>query len=145
MCNFLSVVSDIYNKVYFFNAQQREELNNNNPKNYKPDSHTSIASFYGLNDDKVNKFEVDIFPELKVNVDTISIKDNFVEVEKYCKKHLINDFGGIDAIMGASFVIKDGVLIKYNNIGLTSVVIPDSVTSIGSWAFDGNVIINKLK
>ena len=47
----------------------------------------------------------------------------------YCEKSWLNEF------IEADFEIKDGVLIKYNGTS-TDVCIPNSVTTIGEFAFD---------
>ena len=98
MCKFLSIISDGQGKVYFLNAEQRLELNLNNPNRYKADSHTSIASYYNLNDDRINKYECDLYPKITVNIDIISVNNDYDLVKKYAKKHLLSDFGDLDSI-----------------------------------------------
>ena len=57
MCNFFSFVVDKNNNKYYFDWNQRKQLLLNNPEGYSPDSHTSICSFYKLDEDKMNKYE----------------------------------------------------------------------------------------
>ena len=60
MCNFFSFNSDGKGNVFYFNAEQRAALREDNPQNYEPDSHTSIAHFHGFDasgEDKLNKWE----------------------------------------------------------------------------------------
>ena len=60
MCNFFSFCSDGNGKLFYFNAEQRAALKHSNPRNYEPDSHTSIADFYGYKgakEDTLNKWE----------------------------------------------------------------------------------------
>jgi len=62
MCNFFSFLSDGNGKVYFLNTKQRTALKKSNPNNYQPDSHSSIANYYGLSgrqEDTLNKWEYD--------------------------------------------------------------------------------------
>jgi hypothetical protein len=62
MCRFFSFCSDGKGKLFYFNAEQREALKQSNPHNYEPDSHTSIADFYGYKgakEDTLNKWEYD--------------------------------------------------------------------------------------
>ena len=137
MCKPLSLKSNGQGKIYMINAKQREEFAFNNPTGYKPDSHSSIAAFYGLNDDRTNSWEVDIFPTLKLNADTINVKDDTRLVQQWVDNYLIEEYGGIEALKQIGFEIKNGVLVKYTDIGLTTITIPDSVTSIGNCAFYG--------
>ena len=136
MCKILSLKSNGQGKVYFFNFQQREELRNNNPHKYNPDSHSSIAAFYRLCDDKTNNWEVDLFPVIKLNIDTINVKDDTRLVQQWVDNCLTKEYGGIEELKKIGFKIdKNGALVKYTDIGLTSVTISDSVTNIGSSAF----------
>lgn len=68
MCNFFSLVTKGSGKMYYFNAEQRIAIANRQLKFTRyncfitmPDSHTSIATFYGLDEDKCNKYEYDPF------------------------------------------------------------------------------------
>ena len=136
MCKFLSLKSS-QGKVWFLNAQQREELRINNPNKYNFDSHSSISDYYNLDGDKTNSWEVNIFPKLKLVCDMLNTKDDTKSVQYYVENHLIEDFGGMEEILKQQFIIKDGILIKFHYIGLTKITIPDNVASIGYGAFDG--------
>ncbi len=94
MCSFFSCVSDGHGKVYYLNAKQRKSLLKNNPKYYEPDSHTSIADFYGFQgaaEDKLNKYEYNPLTK-KFVVDQINTIDDSKKVKAFCRKL---DFGGV--------------------------------------------------
>ena len=81
MCQFFSFVTK-GSKKYYFNWEQRQQLLSDNPKYYKPDSHTSICAFNNLNDDKVNKYEFNPLTK-KFTVDQINIKNNRALAKKW--------------------------------------------------------------
>ncbi len=74
MCNFFSFNTK-GNQKYYFNWEQRQQLQKNNPHSYSPDSHSSISEFHKLDDDKVNKYEYNPVTKNFV-VDQINIKDD---------------------------------------------------------------------
>jgi hypothetical protein len=45
-------------EIFFFNKEEREKLSKKNPKNYFPDSHTSINHKFGINDNDADRFEL---------------------------------------------------------------------------------------
>jgi len=58
MCKFFSFLTDpSTKKVYFFDAKTRMDLSKENPKHLNYDSHSSIAEFFGVDEDKLNKYE----------------------------------------------------------------------------------------
>ena len=62
MCNFLSLVETDRHVFYLFTPEQRiahskKPLADKRGNAYKMDSHASICAFYGLDEDKVNKYE----------------------------------------------------------------------------------------
>ena len=57
MCQFFSFISNGQGKYWYMDSKIRKELLKDNPKDYNPDSHTSIAHYYSINEDKMNKFE----------------------------------------------------------------------------------------
>ena len=84
MCNFFSFVTKGSQKFYF-NWKQRQELLENNPEDYEPDSHTSICHYHKLDDDRVNKYEYNPLTK-KFNVDQINIKDDQALAKKWVEK-----------------------------------------------------------
>ena len=54
MCRFFSCISNGKGKLYYFDSKLRKELKNSD---YDMDSHTSIADYFQLNEDKCNKYE----------------------------------------------------------------------------------------
>jgi len=91
MCRFFSFCS-INGKPLYFNAEQRRKIFNNEGE-FKdryclPDSHTSIASFYGYKgerEDLLNKYEYNPFAE-EFTIDTIGKIDDSKEMEKWVRK-----------------------------------------------------------
>ena len=84
MCKFFSFVT-VGSKKYYFNWQDRQKLLQSNPENYEPDSHSSIAKFFNIDEDKCNKFEFN--PIIKeFLVDQINIKDNQALAKKWVEK-----------------------------------------------------------
>ena len=79
MCNFFSVVS-INTRIHYFDWEQRElilknELIDPNGQSVtEADSHSQICAYYGLNADKVNKYE-SRFPGIQRLIDE-TIKKN---------------------------------------------------------------------
>ena len=82
MCNFFSLISDGNGTIYFFNSEQRKSKDSDY-ESY--DSHTSIAHYFHLNEDKCNKYEFNPLTK-KFVVDQINTEDDSVEVEKKTKK-----------------------------------------------------------
>ena len=81
MCNFFSCNSNGQGKLYYFDWKKRQRLLKNNPKDYNPDSHTSVSDYFNLNDDKVNKYEYDPLTR-KFTVDQINVKDDRALVKR---------------------------------------------------------------
>ena len=50
MCNFFSFCMDEFGKKYYFDAEKRKSDKNG-------DSHSHICEMFGIDEDKVNKFE----------------------------------------------------------------------------------------
>jgi hypothetical protein len=53
MCELFSFVVTKDEKIFYFNKEQRKAI----PEGESADSHSYICSFYGLNEDRVNKYE----------------------------------------------------------------------------------------
>ena len=88
MCIFFSVCSKGDGKLLYFNAKQRAELRKNNPKNYDPDSHTSIADFYGYTgakEDDLNKYAYRPLDQ-KFIIDQINTIDDSKMIEEKIKQ-----------------------------------------------------------
>ncbi|MFX0022158.1 MAG: hypothetical protein ACFE9S_07515 [Candidatus Hermodarchaeota archaeon] len=56
MCDFFSLLSNGYGKIYYFNHKIRKQILSSK-LNYELDSHASIAYFFKLDEDKMNKWE----------------------------------------------------------------------------------------
>lgn len=85
MCKFFSFVTDGNRKKYYFDWEARKELLTNNPFDLDPDSHTSICKKYGLNDDKVNKYEYNPLIQ-EFTCDQTNIKDDSALAKKWVHK-----------------------------------------------------------
>ena len=74
MCKTVSFVLDVNGGMYYFTLADRKKLLKANPNYYSYDSHTSITSYFGLNDDRVDKYEVNI-KTMKVIIDNSGTKN----------------------------------------------------------------------
>ena len=84
MCNFFSLVTTDRHAIYYFNCKQRKDMLLDRRGNlFKPDSHASICSYYGLDEDAVNKYEWNPFTN-KLHLDT----KQFDEDASYILDHL---------------------------------------------------------
>ena len=90
MCRFFSFCSD-EGKPLFFNAEQRKKILENIGEfenlNYSPDSHTSIAHYYGYlrkKEDLLGKYEYNPLIE-QFTVDYVGKIDNSKEMERWVK------------------------------------------------------------
>ena len=90
MCNFFSLVSDGNGKIMYFDWELRQRCLSGDLKklSYNPDSHTSIADYFGYkgkDEDKLNKYEYNPMTK-KFVVDQINTTDDRKEVKELCKK-----------------------------------------------------------
>ena len=91
MCNWFSCISDGKGNMFYFNAKQRKAIKENklfdgtqgNNIVKQPDSHSSLSTFYKLDDDKCNKYEFRPLDRFFI-VDQIDINDD----QKIIKKKL---------------------------------------------------------
>jgi len=87
MCNFFSLCTDGKGKRLYFNAEQRKKLKDEQ-SDYEPDSHTSIADFYGYKgkrEDVLNKYEYNPLTK-KFTVDQLNTNDDIEAVVRWCQK-----------------------------------------------------------
>jgi len=83
MCRFFSFCSNDEGKPLYFDVKQRREIGE-----YEPDSHTSIAHYYGYlkeNEDFLGKYEYNPLTQ-NFKVDNIGRVDNVKEMEKWVKE-----------------------------------------------------------
>jgi len=87
MCQFFSCVSDGKGKVLYFDATLREKIKKGEIR-YNPDSHTSIADYFGYKgkkEDSLNKYEYNPLTG-KFVIDQINTTDDSKKVEQFCLK-----------------------------------------------------------
>ena len=87
MCEFFSCVSDGKGKIMYFDWELRKKILNKE-LDYEPDSHTSIADYFGYKgkkEDKLNKYEYNPLTK-KFTIDQLNIKDDSKQVETFCNK-----------------------------------------------------------
>jgi hypothetical protein len=93
MCKFFSCISNGKGKVLFFLVKDIEKIQRaGNPKNYNWNSHTSIANFYNVDEDKWNKWEYN--PEtkiLKLDGNLITKSDDKDSVLDVCNKYFTSE------------------------------------------------------
>ena len=91
MCCFFSAISDGRGDVKFFTVEQVAGLlAEGNPKNYEPNSHTSIADYNGIkgaDEDKQNKWEYDVDKKV-LEADKLAVDDDSGIVKEKIEKYL---------------------------------------------------------
>ena len=91
MCEFFSFCSNDEGRPLYFNAEQRREIMEEYKFKrlcYKPDSHTSIAHYYGYlkeNEDFLGKYEYNPLTQ-NFKIDNIGRVDNVKEMKKWVKE-----------------------------------------------------------
>jgi hypothetical protein len=86
MCMFFSAVSDGKGKVYYFDSKLRAKCKSKE-LNYEPDSHTSIADYFGFKgeaEDKLNKYEYNPLTK-EFTIDQLNTTNDSQEVERVYK------------------------------------------------------------
>lgn len=130
MCEFLSVVTDTKGKLYWLNEEQRKQLETTNEMQYRRqrmDSHSFICEYYKLQEDKCNKYEIDIF-EKTIEIDTENIKSHYNKVVK-----------NVDKILG-SFTNINLEAVKQNGWNLEKIKDPSEEMCLIALRSVGNVL-----
>ena len=86
MCKFFSLVSDGKGKIMFFDWKLRQECMSGNLK-YEPDSHTSIADYFGYKgkkEDTLNKYEYNPLTR-EFTIDQLNTTDDSDKVKEFCR------------------------------------------------------------
>jgi len=88
MCHFFSLVSNGDGKPLYFDARIRREIIRGKTKYVNPDSHTSIADYFGYKgekEDKLNKYEYNPLTKVFTIDQKNNPKDDSDEIEAFCK------------------------------------------------------------
>jgi hypothetical protein len=93
MCKFFSCISNGKGKVLFFLVDNIQKIQKaGNPKNYNWNSHTSIANFYNVDEDKWNKWEYNPeTKEVKLDGGLITKCDDKDSVLDVCNKYFTSE------------------------------------------------------
>ena len=88
MCKFFSVISNGKGKVLFFTVEQVATImSENNPEQLEFNSHSSIAEFNNVKEDRWNKYEYDI-DKKELVIDMLNTKDDSKSVTKTVEAYL---------------------------------------------------------
>ena len=91
MCKFMSILSDGKGNAFFFKLDDiiQMERDNNNSNKYNWNSHSSIASYYQINEDKMNKWEYNNeTKELKLDGALITKENDLEEIKIIVEKYI---------------------------------------------------------
>jgi len=86
MCKFFSLVSNGDSEPLYFNAKLRQQVKEGK-LNYDPDSHTSIADYFGYKGDKedvLNKYEYNPLTRVFTIDQKNNPKDDSKDIKKFC-------------------------------------------------------------
>jgi len=87
MCQFFSLVSDGKGKIMYFDWKLREKCLKGELKDINPDSHTSIADYFGYKgekEDKLNKHEYNPLTK-EFTTDQLNTKNDSRQVRQFCR------------------------------------------------------------
>mgnify|MGYP000851234177 FL=1 len=122
MCYFFSCLSNGKGKVHYFGIEDTlRVIFDGNPRSLDFNSHTSIAFYYNLDEDKYNQWEYD--PKLEDLIEVhrgIGAKDDRTKVLKFLKSlSLENDYNLLEQLYDCDFGKRSNKLIQtgFNNIG----------------------------
>jgi len=138
MCHFFSFVTDIKGNKYYFNQEQRNTICKENK--YEPDSHTSIADFYGFNgnkEDLLNKYEYNPYLEV-LHEDTITFSEDFNQIWNWCKSL---DFKTIDLLQSQKIESNKQFVSQYK--GKFFKVNQECIKPSGGWGKINYISIGK--
>jgi hypothetical protein len=88
MCKFFSLVSNGDGKALYFDAKIRQQIKDKK-LSYEPDSHTSIADYFGfkaVKEDKLNKYEYNPITKVFTIDQKNNPKDDSEDIKKFCNK-----------------------------------------------------------
>ena len=84
MCNCLSFLVSRTGQVFYISKEQEQDYNNKVKKS-RPDSHSGIAEYYDIDEDKMNKYEYNLFSKV-LKEDSIVFDYDIKKVERIAKK-----------------------------------------------------------
>ena len=87
MCQFFSLVTNGKGRIMYFDWELREKCIKKE-LNYEPDSHTSIADYFGFKgskEDTLNKYEYNPLTK-NFTVDQLNTINDSKSIESFCKK-----------------------------------------------------------
>lgn len=88
MCKTVSFCLNDKGDIFYFNKEKREKLAKEHLEGEEPDSHSTIAHYFNINVDKVDKFEID-FHKMKVVVDQINTDrgdENLAKLQRFVNR-----------------------------------------------------------
>ena len=120
MCNFFSLVSTGKGVPMYFDWALRQKCLSRE-LDYEPDSHTSIADYYGFKgeaEDKLNKYEFNPLTK-KFIVDQINTTDDRDTIERFC---MALDF----KLIVPALIIKD-IVNPFRQFSIKKITIEDII------------------
>jgi hypothetical protein len=82
MCEFFSLISNGRGKIFYFDKDIRSKIKNGKLC-YEYDSHSSIASYFKVDEDKFNKWEYNPITK-KLIQDRLNTKDDYSQIQIFC-------------------------------------------------------------
>lgn len=130
MCKFFSLVSDGNGNIFYFDYAIRKQiiegtLKHKNNFIKSTDSHTSICAIYGLDEDKTNKWEYNVFDKV-LSKDQINTSNDY---EQVYQKVTSLDFKNIVP----ELIIKP-IINPFRDIAKVETVTQEQIQLLNNWA-----------